>query len=344
MAVFFSDRAYTCIMTETLEKLKTETGGLFLGAYRDGNWYVVEAIDPGPESVFEIAYFEYDQQYTQHLINKIANLYESKLELIGLWHRHPGSFDVFSSTDDGTNSKYARMRSQGAISALVNIDPSFRLTVYHVGRPCIYKKIPFQVGNALIPQDLLRLKSPNVLMKALGGASLRAISHKVPTLSDFMEEIAPLMESCLYTKIVQQTQLDQDKTVDLLINALVGDLDFLTKEIGMEITVECREAFIVLSQPKRKQKLYFCWATSENSALFDYQGKMYLYQADLFQVLYHRVQQSIDRSSPEGKKQVDRTDTPLDNQSLLDTSADFLKCLLDPLTEIFTNKKRGDKE
>lgn len=136
MKVVFSDRAFAAVMAETTEKIKTETGGLFLGSFEDGVWYVIEAIDPGPKSIFEVAYFEYDQQYTQHLINKIANLYDKKLSLIGLWHRHPGSFDQFSSTDDGTNSKYARMRKEGAISALVNIDPEFRLTMYHVNQPC----------------------------------------------------------------------------------------------------------------------------------------------------------------------------------------------------------------
>ena len=97
MKVVFSDRAYAAILAETAEKIRTETGGLFLGSVENGTWYVVEAIDPGPKSVFEVAYFEYDRQYTQHLINKIANLYEEKLSLIGLWHRHPGSFDVFGA-------------------------------------------------------------------------------------------------------------------------------------------------------------------------------------------------------------------------------------------------------
>ena len=113
MKVVFSTRAFAAILAETTEKIKTETGGLFLGKYKDGIWYVVEAIDPGPKSVFEVAYFEYDRAYTQHLIRKTANLYASKLELIGLWHRHPGSFDIFSSTDDETNAKYAKLMSMG---------------------------------------------------------------------------------------------------------------------------------------------------------------------------------------------------------------------------------------
>ena len=59
--VVFSERAFISILVETQEKIKTETGGVFLG-YRKGDiWYVIESIDPGPNSVFQTAYFEYVQ-------------------------------------------------------------------------------------------------------------------------------------------------------------------------------------------------------------------------------------------------------------------------------------------
>ena len=98
MKAIFSNRAYTAVMAETTEKVETETGGLCLGPVVDDTWYIIEAIDPGPNSIFKVTYFEYDQKYTQHLINKIAKLYNEPLTLIGLWHRHPGSFDIFSNT------------------------------------------------------------------------------------------------------------------------------------------------------------------------------------------------------------------------------------------------------
>lgn len=154
----FSERAFISILVETQEKIKTETGGVFLG-YRKGDiWYVIESIDPGPNSVFQTAYFEYDQAYINHLINKVSRLYATQLDLIGLWHRHPGSFDSFSGTDDGTNTKYAELDKQGAISALVNIDPQFRLTMYSVTLPLKYEKIKYIVGDSYIPKDLLEKK------------------------------------------------------------------------------------------------------------------------------------------------------------------------------------------
>ncbi|WP_080797853.1 Mov34/MPN/PAD-1 family protein [Arabiibacter massiliensis] len=144
--VVFSARAYASLLSEVLSEIQTETGGVFLGYYDNGIWQVVESVDPGPLSRFEVAYFEYDQKYVNHLINKVSRIYGRQLDLIGLWHRHPGSFDQFSSTDDGTNASYAQLNDVGAVSALVNIDPSFRLTVYHVTLdPLRYRKVRYAV-------------------------------------------------------------------------------------------------------------------------------------------------------------------------------------------------------
>ena len=42
MKVVFSDRAFSAVLAETTEKIKTETGGLFLGTYEDDIWYIIE--------------------------------------------------------------------------------------------------------------------------------------------------------------------------------------------------------------------------------------------------------------------------------------------------------------
>lgn len=173
--VVFSERAFTSILVETQEKIRTETGGVFLG-YRKGDvWYVIESIDPGPNSVFQPAYFEYDQDYINHLINKVSRLYSLQLDLIGLWHRHPGSYDSFSGTDDGTNTKYAELNEQGAISTLVNIDPQFRLTVYTVTLPLKYEKIKYVVGDSYIPQEMLTLRNSAYLQQQMEVSSTQQV-------------------------------------------------------------------------------------------------------------------------------------------------------------------------
>ena len=58
MKVVFSERAYVSVLAETAEKIRTETGGVFLGYFDGDCWYIVEAVDPGPKSVFQVAFFE----------------------------------------------------------------------------------------------------------------------------------------------------------------------------------------------------------------------------------------------------------------------------------------------
>ena len=61
--------------------------------------------------------------------------------------------------------KYASQHSEGAISALVNFDPFFRLTMYHVSLPSQsdlrpqYTKLSIEIGDQLIPKNLLSIKS-----------------------------------------------------------------------------------------------------------------------------------------------------------------------------------------
>lgn len=157
--VILSSKAYLSIVAETYERFGTETGGILLGKRIGDVWYVIENLDPGPNSIFRSSYFEYDTPYVNHLANKIARFYKNEIELLGLWHRHPGSFDSFSSTDDGTNSKYASQSSFGAISGLVNLDPRLRLTMYHVSMPLKYDKVQVSIGDDLVPPHLLALKT-----------------------------------------------------------------------------------------------------------------------------------------------------------------------------------------
>jgi hypothetical protein len=157
--IVFSDRAYTSILKDTAARIETETGGILLGHRRGSIWYVIEALDPGPNSVFTPVTFEYDHAYVNHLAHNINNLYSIRPEILGLWHRHPGSFDTFSRTDDGTNSQFAGLHEHGAISGIVNIDSAFRLTMYQVTLPLRYTRVAHIYGDQYIPLGLLRMQS-----------------------------------------------------------------------------------------------------------------------------------------------------------------------------------------
>ena len=147
--VVFSNKAYNAIIDETFKQNPLETGGLLLGYRLRGDWIVMEVIPPGYNSTHQYAYFEPNKIFNDYLINSVSTKYHIQLELLGLWHRHPGSMDVFSRTDDETNLEYAKLHPCGAISGLVNVDPNFRLTMRHVSNPLHYE---------LIPEDYFKLR------------------------------------------------------------------------------------------------------------------------------------------------------------------------------------------
>jgi proteasome lid subunit RPN8/RPN11 len=131
--VVFSNRAYNAIIAEAERMNPKETGGVLMGYFLDtGFWVVMEVLLPGPLSNYHEYTFEYDDKYLNYTARGVSAQYKIHLEVIGLWHRHPGSMDVFSGVDGKTNSDFAARFPYGAISGLVNFDPNFRFTMYHV--------------------------------------------------------------------------------------------------------------------------------------------------------------------------------------------------------------------
>lgn len=173
--VVFSDKAYNAIIRETFEWEPVETGGILLGHILDnGCWIVMEVLPPGygegreGDNVYhEMGYFEYNQKFVNYLAKSVAEQYEIPLELLGLWHRHPGSLDRFSGTDDGTNSTFAAQNPRGVISGLINVDPHLRMTMYYLShadsqfrnfRPLNYQRVKIEVGSDLIPEQYFKLR------------------------------------------------------------------------------------------------------------------------------------------------------------------------------------------
>ena len=288
MQVVFSNRAYMAVLSETTEKIKTETGGVFLGCYENGTWYIIEAIDPGPKSIFRAAYFEYDQKYTEHLINKIARMYQAKLALIGLWHRHPGSFDEFSSTDDGTNSNYAKLSPNGAVSILVNIDPEFRITPYHVAWPLRYTKIAYKVGDDLIPEQLLYLKNAEQSLEYINSYADKSHekSFEKPIV-DFVRLIDGVK-----TKFQQVTLSKDDykpeeakKHKDYLIDSLLDDITYFSETRGLALNIEQNKGVLCLSHKGANNtvtKVHFIYVAHKKQIVFSHCDVCYLYTPCMF--------------------------------------------------------------
>jgi len=157
--VVFSNKAYNAIINETFRKDPVETGGILMGhVLSNGCWIVMEVIPPGLKAIHQRAYFEYDTEFVNYMANSVSKQYKMELDVLGLWHRHPGSMDVFSGTDDGTNTTFANLSDYGAISGLVNMDPKFRFTLRHVSYPLDYQIVDVEVGDDLIPPQYYELK------------------------------------------------------------------------------------------------------------------------------------------------------------------------------------------
>ena len=155
--VVLSDRAYKSIFAETLALGNCETGGIFLGHFVNGIWYVIECIDAGLITVNTAASFQYDEKYVNHQVKKIGRLYNYPLTILGIWHRHPGSMDTFSSTDLHSISIHVSRFRVGVLSMLVNVDPKLRMTFYYCGKEHTLMKVPYDIGDHLIIKDLMSL-------------------------------------------------------------------------------------------------------------------------------------------------------------------------------------------
>lgn len=308
----FSERAIIALLSETQEHIKTETGGVFLG-HRCGNiWYIVETIDPGLNCIFRPAYFEYDDVYLNHLMNKVDRLYKKPLEIIGLWHRHPGSFDQFSGTDDGTNIKYARRHQDGAVSALVNIDPNFRITMYHITDPLSYRKVKYTVGDKYFPPEFLayatrkkylnQINHPNGLengllskLKKVGGFINGKDASELFT-DEYLDRkfsFSNILHEYLYEEKTKEKcevrYMDPndltDADLDFVLESIQTDIDYF-EETGIKVTLtmlasgglELKENCVMTGSTPIAITMF----TNDGKVLFNYNEKSFEYFSGMF--------------------------------------------------------------
>lgn len=285
--VVFSEKAYLGIVAETYEKIGTETGGIFLGKKIRNTWFILETIDPGPNSIFQTAYFEYDTPYVNHLSNKVARFYNQSIELVGLWHRHPGNFSRFSSTDDGTNQKYAQLRGDGAISALVNLVPDFQMTVFRVDLPLQYHVVKYIIGDQHIPQELMQQKNVSDFVKrsstytAPAGKPLKSgltPTKKTKKKSGFAIRLFKLIGDIFLMKGTARKQKSNEKaetsqiaeSLERLMDMIEVDIDYLTLQSEYDVTIKPqRERLVVVmnyrySMAEYPQQLSFVFGVSKN--------------------------------------------------------------------------------
>lgn len=282
-SVILSNRAYTSILVETLEKIETETGGVFLGFKKEDVWYIVESVDPGPKSIFLPLYFEYDREYIEHLANKISRIYSKKLDLIGLWHRHPGGYDVFSSQDNITNEKYAKLSKDGAISSLVNIDPDFRLTMYSVEYPLRYEKIHYTIDDSII-SSLIGYRNHNKLFNTIYNRNFSLHNYFRELEMDKILNSISKNEERVNNLINKDNEDDLAKdNIEGILEKLEDDLSFL-KDIGVAFSLnKTKDNLLEVSfKSERKNPFKINFHYYKGNIYFSYNESYYEYRAGIF--------------------------------------------------------------
>ena len=136
--IVFSKKAYDYLKYELSSYPESETGGIFLGYVSDDKWSVIETIFPGPNAQHKSAMFDCDNEYVNYEVNKIANMYNKTLCVLGLWHSHIRSSPL-SLQDIKTNNLFASLNSFGAISLLIDIEKQ-SYTFYIIGHDGEYSQ------------------------------------------------------------------------------------------------------------------------------------------------------------------------------------------------------------
>ena len=183
--IVLSERAYKSILAETFAHGESETGGILLGHFVNGVWYIIECIDPGLVAKHSSVTFEYDENYVNHQKEVISRLYNYPLTILGIWHRHPGSMDSFSPTDLSSIDIHVSRARAGILSMLVNVDPSLRMTFYYCGKDNTLMKVPYDVGDDLIIKDIILLADDGKIQENTGARRIVNTLHqnKLPARS-----------------------------------------------------------------------------------------------------------------------------------------------------------------
>ena len=313
--VVFSERAYSAIVAETLEHLKTETGGIFLGVKDDDAWFILETLDPGPKSTFQPAYFEYDTPYVNHLANKIARFYTTSISLLGLWHRHPGSLDTFSNVDHGTNNDYVSLCQGEAISGLINIDPYFRMTLYHVSNDShrtvpTYKPVAYEVSDEHIPAQYFELKTTAEILTSQSISHVKMSRNNIyePRTTELYSNsfgffdkvkekllgVGPEQKFGVHKAPISSSGETSDNNV--ILESFSEEIDWLSTQDDIEADLQIRHGELWISMPSLKLKWQFA-LSEDGDKVAKINGKSIRYQIGMLAVITESAQRRMDRSA-----------------------------------------------
>ena len=136
MSVVIGKSAYNSLLDECRKYMKDEleTGGVFLGYYVEGKYYITHCIDSGKFAKRSENSFTYDVEYIVKQANEIIKKSKRFIRLLGLWHSHWSAPAIFSKPDKIMNQKYVNVLSANIISAIVTYEDSFVINMFEVDK------------------------------------------------------------------------------------------------------------------------------------------------------------------------------------------------------------------
>ena len=153
--ILLSTRAYKVMTNEVGYSDIEETGGVLLGYLHKNKIYVIEAIDGGPQKVASKSSFCFDREYVQHVSNKISNLYNPPLVLVGIWHKHNSFHEHPFSEDDENMHKETCSLVKGSVASILFQyieNGKYIMNTYWVEENTISEKVEF-----VLKKDCARL-------------------------------------------------------------------------------------------------------------------------------------------------------------------------------------------
>lgn len=176
--IIMSPRAQRTIYAESVfygVRQQRETGGALAGVYSDGIWYIADAFEAGPSGEHTWGDVKLDEKYQSYRLDALKRVHGG-VNLIGLWHQHPGGLNVFSGDGNGpdakTNRRFAEAIGGRCISIIATTEREVVLHPYLVdinrkgerGHP-YYERLQYGVSD--IPAKILCTKSLYELQRDL---------------------------------------------------------------------------------------------------------------------------------------------------------------------------------
>jgi integrative and conjugative element protein (TIGR02256 family) len=124
------------VRRETLAWIGQETGGLWLGRFDGaGNYVVSDSIAAGPKSVHRPGSFSPDEEFQNRELSA-KRAASPGIDVIGMWHSHPGSYSTPSQTDElaaaSVIQEWGLSRSEVVVGIAVAPGQSFSLRAFHM--------------------------------------------------------------------------------------------------------------------------------------------------------------------------------------------------------------------